>query len=124
MSDTVPCPTCPWRTSSTVGGSDIPLFDIDKMRGLRNTVPGDDNACVVGDPNGDAIRPIMACHYSACGAETPCVGYLYRHGWSNIAVRLMSARGAVDLDAIDEQCSKLDLWPDFHTMLDAYEAAQ
>lgn len=105
-----PCPTCPWRRSSTVGGFDIPGFDIEMMRGLSNTV---------GD--GDAIRPIMACHGSACGAERACVGYVAMEGWTNIAVRLAVIRGDLDMNAIAEACAPLDLWPSFGEMLAAYE---
>lgn len=109
---TAPCKTCPWRRSSTVGGFDIPGFDIDKMRGLRSTVG-----------EGDAFRVIMACHYTPEGQEAACVGYLARHGWSNLAVRLAVFDGRVDLAAIEDACAELDLWPDFWTMLDAYEEA-
>ena len=108
----VPCPSCPWRKSSTVGGSDIPNFNLDKMRNL---------ACTVGD--GDAFRPVMACHYSPDGEEYACVGYLAIEGYSNINVRLMAARGDLDLRAIWAQCEALDLWPSFSEMLAEYEAA-
>lgn len=105
-----PCPTCPWRKSSTVGGADIPGFDIEKMRGLSNTV---------GD--GDAFRVIMACHGSACGAERPCIGYVAVEGWSNLSVRMMAIRGDLDMNAIDSACAEVDLWPSFAEMLEAYE---
>jgi hypothetical protein len=108
----VPCPTCPWRLSSTVGGFDIPSFDIEKMRGLSNTVG-----------EGDAFRPVMACHYSQCGEETSCIGYVYVEGYSNLNVRLMVLREEINLAAIDKECERLDLWPSFHEMLDAYEEA-
>lgn len=108
---TEPCPTCPWRKASTVGGADIPRFDIDMMRGLRNTV---------GD--GDAFRPIMACHYSQCGAERACVGYLIQHGYSNLAVRVGLMNQTIepwpDVEDLD-----FDLWDDFGEMLVAYEEA-
>lgn len=107
---TFPCRTCPWRRSSTVGGADIPGFNIEMMRGLASTVG-----------EGDAIRPIMACHYSPCGGEEPCVGYLARHGWSNLAVRLMVMRERIDMAAIEAACAGFDLWPDFAAMLQAYE---
>ncbi len=108
----VPCSTCPWRRSSTVGGFDIPGFDIDLMRRLRSTVGPD-----------DGFRTIMACHGSVCGADTPCVGYLAQEGWSNLAVRVAVIEGRIDLAAIDEACAGLDLWPSFDEMLAAYEAA-
>lgn len=109
----VPCPTCPWRRSSTVGGFDIPGFNLDKMRGLT---------CTVGDGS-DAFRPIMACHYSPEGGEESCRGYLARHGWSNLSVRLAAIDGRIDLNAVEDACADLDLWPDFQTMLNAYEEA-
>jgi hypothetical protein len=108
----LPCLSCPWRRSSTVGGADIPGFQLELMEGLANTVGAD-----------DAFRPIMACHYSEEGAEFPCVGYLAREGWSNLAVRVLSLQGRVDLPAIEDRCAGLDLWPDFHTMLAAYREA-
>lgn len=109
----VPCPTCPWRRSSTEGGFDIPGFDIEKMRGLSSTVG-----------EGDDFRVIFACHGSACGEETPCIGYIAVEGYSNLAVRIMAARGRIDLAAIWAACEPLDLWPSFAEMLAAYEAAQ
>jgi Family of unknown function (DUF6283) len=107
-----PCPTCPWRRSSAVGGADIPGFSIDLMRGLENTV-GDE----------DAFRPMMACHYSLDGGEKICVGYVAREGWTNLAVRLAAIRGELNVDAIDRECADLDLWPSFGEMLAAYEEA-
>jgi uncharacterized protein DUF6283 len=112
----VPCPTCPWRRTSTVGGSDIPGFQLDMMRGL---------ACTVGE--GDDFRRVVACHYSPDPPQPgmrPCAGYLARHGYSNLYVRLMAAQGEVDLAGTAEACEDLDLWPDFATMLAAYEEAQ
>lgn len=107
---TSPCPTCPWRRSSTVGGYDIPGFDIDKMRRLANTVGPD-----------DAFRPIMACHYSTFARDDyPCVGYLAVEGLSNLSVRLAAIQGRIDLEAIWANTEALDLWPDFATMLAAY----
>lgn len=108
----VPCPTCPWRRSSTVGGADIPGFDLDKMRGLASTVG-----------EGDDFRVIFACHYSTCGADAPCIGYVAVEGYSNLTVRVMAIRGALDLQAIWKACEPLDLWPSFHEMLTAYEEA-
>jgi hypothetical protein len=96
-----------------VGGFDIPGFDIEKMRNLRNTVG-----------EGDAIRTIMACHYSSEGEERYCIGYVAQEGWTNIAVRIACAYGRLNINAIDEACADLDLWPDFHSMLAAYEEAQ
>lgn len=107
-----PCATCPWRKSSTVGGSDIPRFDIDLMRRLRNTVGRD-----------DAFRPIMACHGSACGAETACAGYLAVEGYRNLSVRMLALKGKVDIIGTVEACAELDLWQSFDEMLDAYEDA-
>lgn len=107
-----PCCTCPWRKSSTIGGADIPNFNLEMMRGLSNTVG-----------NGDAFRPIMACHYSACGAESACIGYVAVEGSENISVRLMAIKGELDLSGIAKECEELDLWESFAEMLEAYEIA-
>lgn len=108
-----PCVTCPWRKSSTVGGADIPRFNIDMMRRLQNTV---------GD--GDAMRPIMACHYSPVGKESACKGYIARHGVSNINVRILASKGVIPARAIEDACKPLKLWKTFGAMLRAYEKAQ
>lgn len=109
---TAPCASCPWRRSSTPGGVDIPGFDMDKMRNL---------ACTVGD--GDGFRPIMACHGSTEGNDRPCAGYLYRHGMSNLNVRVLAMRGSIDLAVNAEDCADLDLFDTFDEMLDASETA-
>lgn len=109
-----PCATCPWRKSSTVGGEDIPGFNMGKMRSLQNTVPAP------GDDSTD-FRTIMACHGSKEGGEHACAGYLYRHGHNNLNVRLLAVKGLIDLNAVDKACAPLDLYPDFHTMLADYE---
>lgn len=114
-----PCSTCPWRKTSTVGGFDIPGFSLEMMRGL---------SCTVGD--GDDFRQVMACHWSPSPAEVPekghmrpCAGYLARQGYSNLNVRVMAMNGEVDLPGTAEACEAIDLWPDFATMLAAYETA-
>jgi hypothetical protein len=108
----VPCATCPWRLTSNPDGSDIPNFDIELMRGLSNTVG-----------RGDDFRPIMACHYSEYGEETPCVGYIAVEGYSNLAVRVRALQGKTDLAGIMDACDGMDLWPSFGEMLRAFEEA-
>lgn len=107
-----PCQTCPWRKSSTVGGSDIPGFHIELMRGLKNTVGP-----------GDALRPVMACHYSQDGKEVPCVGYVAVEGYSNINVRLLAISDELDLPGIVDACADIEMWESFDEMLAAYEEA-
>ncbi|MDF9779038.1 hypothetical protein OKW11_006084 [Pseudomonas baetica] len=85
------------------------------MRGLANTVP----------PRGttqDGFRTIMACHHSKPGREYACAGYIAQHGQSNFNVRLMAFAGA-DLNKVVANCAGIDLYDNFHEMLDAYEAA-
>lgn len=108
---TVPCVTCPWRRSSTVGGDDIPGFSIEMMR--------NDLSKTVGE--GDAFRAVMACHYH--DAE-PCIGYIAVEGWSNLRVRIMALDHMIDIGGIQRASDALDLWPGFWPMLEAYEAAQ
>lgn len=107
-----PCPTCPWRKESTVGGDDIPNFSLDLMRRLRNTVGP-----------GDAFRPIMACHYSKIGKEVSCRGYIAQEGYSNINVRILASKGEIPIKEIEAACEGLDLWGSFYEMLAAYEEA-
>lgn len=108
----IPCATCPWRRDSA-GGPAIPGFSIEQARGLANTVgPGDE------------VRPIMACHGTPDGAEHACIGYLAVEGWSNLAVRIATIDGRVDLNAIDEACRRLDLYGSFDEMLSALETKE
>jgi hypothetical protein len=65
----------------------------------------------------------MACHYSACGDERACIGYVAQEGYRNLNVRLMVHRGELNMRAIDDACAELDLWPSFEQMLRAYERA-
>lgn len=109
----LPCPTCPWRKTSTVGGADIPGFSLDLMRGLRKCVG-----------EGDALRKIMACHYSKPGHESACRGYIAREGYSNITARLLASKGVLPLREIIDACEGLDLWENFDAMLKAYEEAR
>ena len=97
-----------------MGGYDIPGFGLELMRGLSNTVsrPG---------RREDAFRPIMACHGSPEGADQICRGYVYVEGWTNLSVRIMAMRGEIDMHAIEHACADIELWDDFHEMLDAYE---
>jgi hypothetical protein len=106
-----PCATCPWRVASDP--ADIPGFSIQMARDLRSTVG-----------EGDGFRQVMACHYSGLGAEAPmmpCRGYLARHGWSNINVRIMVSRHGLDLRAIEAACAGMELYADFDAMLYALE---
>lgn len=112
-----PCPTCPWRKSSTVGGEDIPGFSIEMMRNLATTVP----------PRGskdDGFYQVMACHHSSEDHRYTCAGYLAQEGERNINVRLMASQGQIDMVKVRKNCEGLDLYPDFFSMLDDYEAAQ
>jgi hypothetical protein len=85
------------------------------MRALASTVP----------PRGshqDGFRQIMACHHSKGGKEFACAGYIARHGESNFNVRLMAFQGA-DLNKVVRNCAGIDLYDNFHEMLDTFEEA-
>ncbi len=111
----VPCATCPWRKSSTVGGADIPGFSLSKIQALT---------CTAGPRRGeDGWRNIMACHYSPEGSERACIGYVAQEGLDNIWVRILAVTGRIDLGGILTACADLDLWPSFAKMLAAYELA-
>lgn len=106
-----PCPTCPWWLDNPTDGSRIPRFRLDYMLGLANTVGP-----------GDALRRIMACHASPVGRDFPCVGYVARHGLSNLALRITASQGRIDLIGIVEGCADLPLYDTFWDMLAAYLA--
>lgn len=110
-----PCPTCPWRKSSAVGGGDIQGFEIEKMRNLTNTVPPKGS-------NQDGFYTVMACHHSEPGKEYACAGYLARHGEQNIEVRLLNAMGEINLQKVMDNCEGIELYDTFHEMLEDYEA--
>lgn len=111
-----PCPTCPWRKESTVGGDDIPNFSLDRMKGLVSTVPerGSDS---------DGFFKIMACHHSKDGLEFACAGYAAIHGLQNINFRLFLAQNNIDFKKIEDNCKGIALYDNFYTMLDDYVAA-
>lgn len=106
-----PCKTCPWRVDSE-GGSAIPGFDIQKARELESTVG-----------EGDAFRPIMACHRSRDGGDHVCIGYVVVEGYSNLAVRMAAITGRLPLGEIVDACEDLELHQSFDEMLDALEEA-
>lgn len=111
-----PCPTCPWRKSSTAGGADIKGFSIEQMRNLANTVPPRGS-------NDDGFYKVMACHHSREGDEYACAGYVAVQGAQNIEVRLLASIHDKSIVAVVDACRDIELYPDFHTMLDAYEEA-
>lgn len=107
-----PCPSCPWRREADPTGDDIPGFDLPRARRLVSTV-GDD----------DWFRPIMACHGSTEGKDTPCVGYLYVEGYRNLAVRMQAIDGCeVSRGALANEPPE-GLYESFGEMLEAMEAA-
>lgn len=106
MGDTshlTPCGSCPWRRGATPEA--IPSYDRGKACDLSSTV---------GDS--DDFRPIMACHLSEDGAERPCAGYIAAEGYSNLAVRLATIAGRIDLIGTEEACAGLDLYDSFAAM--------
>lgn len=95
----VPCSTCPWRR-----GSDpnlIPNFNLEQAHGLL--------ACGAGEDN---FKTIFACHHSTEGEnDYACIGYVgSEEGFSNLAVRMMAARGEIKLPDIWEARERLDLY--------------
>lgn len=70
----VPCSTCPWRRDKHA--DTIPNFHLDLAEELVSTTGHDLGA------------PVFACHQSKSAQEVVCVGWLWRYGWDNIAIRL------------------------------------
>lgn len=106
----LPCKTCPWRVDSDVWA--IPGYVPEKAAGLLRTAS-------MGE--GDAFRPIMACHNSTDDKMHTCKGYLAREGWSNLNVRLLLSRGQIENpSAVLEACEThtVTLEPDYPTVLE------
>lgn len=111
-----PCKNCPWKKSSRVGGADIVGFSLEKMKGLKDTVP----------PRGseqDGFYKVMACHCSQEYEEFACAGYMAAHADENINARILVAQHDIDLNAIKKECAKEDMYTNFFEMLDDYVAA-
>lgn len=118
MCDTKPCASCPWIKANPTTGEDIPNFDIELMRNLKNTVPPR------GTGEGGFYR-IMACHKSLEGKPFACAGYMATVGLKyNTNARLLALDHGINTRELIENCDGLDLYDDFHEMLDDYEAAQ
>lgn len=111
-----PCPTCPWRKDADPTGANIPGFSLAMMQGLASTVPprGSDE---------DGLYGVMACHHSPNDNRYACAGYIARHGWQNINVRLMVAHKQIDLRKVIARSEGIELYETFWEMLDATEAA-
>ena len=106
--DLLPCKTCPWRVNRDA--TTIPRYSQEKAEELLNTV---------GD--GDAFRPIMACHCSSDAEPRACNGYLARAGWSNINVRFLLLHGRIHNPArVLEACEEagIELEPDYPTVVE------
>jgi hypothetical protein len=107
MDSNLPCKTCPWRVDQD--SSVIPRYDQEKACRLLNSV---------GD--GDAFRPIMACHNSTDTDTIACKGYLAKEGWSNINVRLLLRTGEIENPSeVLQTCMAhgIELEPDYPTVL-------
>lgn len=94
MKKLLPCKSCPWRVENDA--SVIPNYRQEKAEGLVDTIG-----------KGDGLRRIMACHNSTDINMTACNGYLARHGWSNINVRILLAHGQINNpDKVLAACEK------------------
>jgi hypothetical protein len=94
----------------------IPGYDHEKAKNLMNTIG-----------EGDAFRPIMACHNSTDDDIRACKGYLARGGWSNINVRLLLAKREIENPfEVEDACSLhgVALEPDYPTVLTKLEATK
>lgn len=109
-----PCPSCPWRREANPSGENIPGFNLEQMRRLENTVSADGN---------DGFFPIMACHASEEGSDSPCFGYVIQEGHNNINVRLLATQNRSVHTAMTVP-STWDLYDSYAEMREAIEAAQ
>lgn len=93
---TPPCPGCPWRVAQTPDV--IPGYDLELAEGLVETT------------RTDLAAPQMACHHSRVGEEIVCRGWLVRHGWDSIAVRLRLMSGDLSPSDLEPGAD----WPELH----------
>lgn len=100
MSVTTPCVSCPFRVERHA--KDIPNFKLALAEALISSTTGELNA------------PVFACHLSRVGREIVCRGWLVRHGWDSIAVRLMLARGSLRPEDLEVGAD----WPELHADYD------
>jgi hypothetical protein len=111
----LPCKSCPWRVDSDV--SSIPGYDQQKAVGLLRTASAG---------NGDAFRPIMACHNSTETKMHACKGYLAREGWSNLNVRILLSKGQMlNPTAVFHACEThgVQLEPNYPAVLEKLASA-
>jgi len=83
---TVQCAKCPWKVDTDP--FDIPNgYSPDLHAGLRGTIAHH------GFKIGGGLR-LMACHESAVGEETPCIGWLINQlgPGNNLALRIWAMR--------------------------------
>lgn len=86
------CNTCPWRVGADPHA--IPNgYSVAKHRALDGTIAEPGAVRGIAGP----LR-IMACHYSAAGAELACVGWMVNQlgDGNNIALRLRVWTGSID----------------------------
>ncbi len=107
----LPCASCPWRVNQDA--SAIPNYNHKLACGLLKTA-----ASASGGEDG--FRKIMACHGSSEDNMRACNGYLAREGYSNINVRLLLARNAINHpDAVLDACEAagIELHADYPAVL-------
>jgi hypothetical protein len=83
-----PCPGCPWVVANT--GS----FPAEAFAHSANTAE-------------DMSGHMFGCHESGTGRPVTCAGFLLRGAEHNMAVRMRSATGQIDLDQVHEDGREL-----------------
>lgn len=79
-----PCPQCPWRTDSPLG-----IFPAEAYRHSATTAY-------------DMAQNVFACHMAGKDQPLTCAGFLLRGAMHNLAIRLASIRGRLDLRAVTD----------------------
>lgn len=83
----VPCATCPWRRDRHA--DTIPTYKHELAEALVTSTGREFGA------------PIFACHQSRPEQEVICIGWLWRYGWHNIAIRLMLSQHRITPEQVD-----------------------
>lgn len=93
---TRPCPQCPWRTDSPIG-----RFPAEAFRHSAATAY-------------DMASNTFACHMAGKNQPLTCAGFLLRGAMHNLAIRMATIRGRLDLRDVTD--GGIDLYSSYRAM--------
>lgn len=98
-----PCTECPWSRETTPG-----QFPPERYEALRGTT---------GSPGREVFldAPMFACHKAPEGDEFYCAGWLASVGYYHLGVRVLLAKNALPVEAMEPGPD----WPELYESYDA-----